>query len=572
MTLIQATDDEAFRLLQDSVFQSRWNDLNSACPWSTAFQSFCFVSAWYNSYRSIFRPLIIYELSGGVLNGLLCLAVEKDSNRIVVAGTHHAEYQVWLTRTGDDSLFIRSALDSIREQRLSNSLVFKFLPAETPVSGLSAGAHDSWRFSFESRTRGIVPLDQEELVASHLRPKREGRTNRYKLNKLKRLGDVRLERLSDPHAVDLVLDQLIAFYDLRQAATHGDTPFLEDPLKKTFHRALANVPGLVHLTVMRAGGHLVSALFGIVGKGMLSLAMPMFSPIYADCSPMIWHVLMLMDQLREEGFSVFDLTPGSDPFKEEFRVASEAVTILTVFHTRGLALRVNAKARVVAAAKAILRQAKVEPSSVKKLTRVASPSAISSALKALSALQEIRLYSLSSRKARGLASSTELSSGRFEDLLLFPLHSKERTAFLGDALRRLAKGQQVYTATDRERLQFAGWLGECKDKIFFPETGLEVALSTPSVLLSITHSTSGQESEATYEKWARQMTADAGRLLGEGQILFSVPANDRPFCSILARLGFIHQQSLFRRTRFGKVISWSQTMATAAETRASFPK
>ena len=566
MTLLLARDDEAFRLLQDPQFQARWDDLYSVCSWATAFQSYGFVSAWYESYRSVFSAFIAYELSAeGNLDGLLCLAIERNSKRIVVAGTHHAEYQTWMTRLAGDWTFVRAAFDAIREQSFPNPLVFRFLPADTPTTGLEGGVPDSWRFRFESRVRGIVPLSQEKLVASHLKSKREGRTNKYKLNKLKRLGEIRLERLGDPRAVALVLDDLICFYDLRQSATHGDSPFLEDPLKKAFHQALAGVPGLTHLTVMRAGNQLISGLFGVVGKQTLSLAMPMFSPIYADCSPMIWHVLMLVSQLREEGFAVFDLTPGSDPFKEEFTVTREPVRILTVFNSRSHSLGVTAKARGVAMAKDVLRKASVEPSSLKRVITLVSPSAIRNIVKSFSTIDETRLYALCANTARGLAVSTELRSGHFEDLLLFPLNSKARSSFIRDALKRLAKGQRIYTATDGARLFFVGWLSKCNDKVFFPEVGLEIAVSSLSLLLSSAYIAPGQETVEGYEKWVRQMTADAASQLPSGQILFSVQERDERLCSTLTRLGFVHQQSLFRCIRFGRVTSWARMINMSSE-------
>src|SRR5262245_23394247 len=105
------TGGEAYLVLEDGNFMKSWQALFEKCLWSTPFQDYRYVNAWYRIYKDHFEPVILCEFaSDGNLIGLLALATFRESGKLVVAGAHQAEYQVWLSIPEHSTSFIEKAL------------------------------------------------------------------------------------------------------------------------------------------------------------------------------------------------------------------------------------------------------------------------------------------------------------------------------------------------------------------------------------------------------------------------------------------------------------------------------
>lgn len=557
MTITVAQREEAERLLLDPLFQQEWMNLHAQCPWATAFQTLGFISAWFQSYKSLHTPVLLFERSSGnELRGLLPLAVEKSSSRLVVAGAHQAEYQAWLAQPANGNLFIRNALLQLQKEFPRAPIVFKYIPPGTPMEWMTVPSHDGWRCLAKRHERPLIRLDDKTGVEKHLQPIRERRANKYKLNKLKRLGAVRIEHLRDPAQLKPLLDRWITFYDIRQAWTHGSAPFREDPAKRAFQLALLGSPDLLHVTLLRAGDEVLSAMFGVAGSGTFSLGMPMFSPFHADMSPMTWHMLMLIELLQQEGFSRFDLTPGLDPFKQEFAVESDSVESVEVFFQKSRWARRAAQDAAGSFARRALALVKIQPSAVRNFAGKISWDFASRALRWCRSRSELQLYVMEAARASALEPPEAAARDRLEDLLAFWANSRSpgRSQFLADALKRVARGNHFYTAVRDGALLHCAWLAECKEKIFLSEAGQEFNPPAGSVLLSIPYMPQGAKS---CEPLVRRLLYDAARIPVAKQIFFSVPAKDGELRALLESLGFVRERSLFQRTLCGKSRQWS---------------
>jgi Acetyltransferase (GNAT) domain len=111
---------------------------------------------------------------------------------------------------------------------------------------------------------------------------------------------------------------------------YGKRPFHDDKNKKIWHLYLLK-EGVLHVTLLKAGPEVISAVFGLCDGKTYSLMMSMFAPEYARYSPIALHHLMLVEQLHTEGYSALDLTPGPDPFKERFAGAYDDVQVLSIY-------------------------------------------------------------------------------------------------------------------------------------------------------------------------------------------------------------------------------------------------
>ncbi|NQT53539.1 GNAT family N-acetyltransferase, partial [bacterium] len=325
MNVELACHDDAAARLRDPSFRESWAALHARCPWATGFQSPGFGLAWYDSYAEAFTPMLLASRSAdGSLAGLLALAEEKATGRLVVAGDRQAEYRGWLAEPDDADAFIQAALAALA----GRSLFFGYLPPGTPTGWVTEEPARSV-CELEAHPRPLMRLGDPDAIARSLRKK----SNRSRLNRLARIGEVRLEQITDPAAFAPLLDELAALYDLRQGAAYNKVAFRDDPHKRAFHVRLHAEPGLLHATVLWAGDQLAAAHVGVRSGPEVHLGIIAHSPRLAMHSPGKLLLLLLAERLGSEGVETLDITPGGAEYKERFANDHDQVHLLAVHGT-----------------------------------------------------------------------------------------------------------------------------------------------------------------------------------------------------------------------------------------------
>src|SRR4029078_3639642 len=116
--------------------------------------------------------------------------------------------QVWLALGRDENFFVERVLDYLSGEFSSHPLVFKYLPPGTPVGWISRRKVHGWHCWLETCDRPLVRIEDQRMLAEHLQ--RKTKSKRHKLNRMKRLGELRFERILDPHQLEPIFDELIA--------------------------------------------------------------------------------------------------------------------------------------------------------------------------------------------------------------------------------------------------------------------------------------------------------------------------------------------------------------------------
>ena len=175
---------EAVALMADPTSRRKWAALYEACSYGTCFQDIPFVTTWYRSYAERFEPVLVSgEVKESSLTGLLTVALSKENNTLVPAGTDRAEYQVWLARDGQSDEFIESALNWLGREFPAAELRFRYLPPGTPLAWC-----DRWTGQCHLRSvpRPLMSTRPGNTVAGSLRK----RSMRSRLNRLERMGKI----------------------------------------------------------------------------------------------------------------------------------------------------------------------------------------------------------------------------------------------------------------------------------------------------------------------------------------------------------------------------------------------
>jgi CelD/BcsL family acetyltransferase involved in cellulose biosynthesis len=312
---------DVINLLEEIRFLGEWNQLYQNCSWATVFQSPSFVATWYRIYQHDFVPVLIKNECAGKLTGLLTLAIDKKG-LITGAGANQAEYQVWLTADANDETFFKNALVELRRFFPGKKVLLKYIPAG--VSLVFTKKDPTWkkRCFVKTSPQAIMTIDE-----AHCTNELKKKNRREKVNRLKRLGALTFERISDYKKFDSVFDELSLQSDFRKGALYNKVAFKTDPLRKQFLLSLF-VQNNLHATVLKLNDKIIAANVSMGGKGQLHLqGINSFDAAYARYSPGIIHFLMLGKLLAQEGVNVFDLTPGADGYKDTL------ATDYTVAHT-----------------------------------------------------------------------------------------------------------------------------------------------------------------------------------------------------------------------------------------------
>jgi hypothetical protein len=361
------------------------------------------------------------------------------------------------------------------------------------------------------------------------------------------------------------MDSLIAFHECRTIAMRGSTPFVSDPLKKPFHLAMMDVPGLLYTTLLKAGDTLVAGHLEVSNGRQVHLIFMAHNPTLAKQSPGTLHLLLLCRRLLADGYELFDLTPGAGGYKAELSNDADEVHVLTVYGSPVRRREGDAAARVAKATKNVLARYGKHSGDAVRWRRQAQELGVSG-LTAAAATRltrwmrprrhDVRIYRLDlsdRRVSQPLTASASASDSRLPDsqppilrdafahLVAYrrPAGGPTRSAFLERALERFHDGLHAYSALQRERLAFLGWLAE-PGSAKSPSDDLDgFELPADSALLMFATPLGGQASIARAGLAA--MIRDAASVPSTRGIYAAVADGDHAARRLLEQSGFIPQ-------------------------------
>lgn len=463
-----------FHLLSDKDFQLNWDLLHSSCPWSTVFQSREFVTTWYGIYKSKFIPILLKSEDNGKLTGLLALALPRENIRqatrrppvscIVGAGDNQAEYQVWLSDKMDGGAFIQEALSKLLYRYKGYKIQLRYVPGQTPLEWASIDQFWSKR-CFLRQVRQPLITFEEGRINAELRKK----NRKEKINRLKRLGDLKFERITDRQIFLSIFDGLALQYDFRKEAMFNTSFFQTDSLRKDFLLALFD-QNLLHTTILTLNGEIIASNVGVTDGNWVHLqGINTHAPTFAKYSPGILHFLMLSRLLWEEGKQAFDLTPGADAYKDALATEYSSAFHVEIGSKYSTSLK-YAKLFLIDAVKRLGAKTGIQINNfnylknkglflAKKITKgVLLDGAVS-----LSGVKRDDNHTELSNNGfdKGtLPSQMKISQCSLSDLLAYDQIGSARTRweFLEEAMRRLERGDRSYTWSESGRLLACVWL------------------------------------------------------------------------------------------------------------------
>jgi len=549
--------DAALELIGRPRFREAWRALYEACPWATAFQDAPFVDVWYRTYRTRFAPVVVTGWTDTTLTGLFLLAVSLDGTTLCHVGSHHAEYQVWLAT---DDRFVAAALDALASTFPGRRLQLLFVPPGVPFT-----PPERWRSRCFQRpiARPMLATNPADAVRASLRKK----SNKGKLGRLTRRGELTFERVRDDAAFAGLLAEMVPLYELRQGAAHNALPFRDDELKRAFYLALQRETDLLHVTVMRVDDELLAAHIGMRSRNTVLVGIMAQSPRHAKQSSGKFLFFELALLLEREGVEALDLTPGGE-YKDRFATHYEEAGRLTILFSHSAARRHRLKRGVIDAVK----RRGISTDSVKRMIRAAQhtvshlrpadlPFKIAQRLKrSVWDDIELRIYRFPGGASVAQTETVCLARDRFEDLACYePAERWQPTtnAFLQSAMQRLENGEHCYTYVEDGFLAHCGWLVERQESAFMEDVQQSWRLPPGSAVLYGFYTHPRFRGRGLYASALRRMLTDVAVIPGLSEVYIGVRADNEPSRRVIEKVGFVYDRSFYERRRLVLVRRWA---------------
>lgn len=418
-----------------------WTELLQQCPWGTAFQSPRFAEIWWRHYAPEWTPLLVVaRTDAGDLAGLMPLALKADL--ITGVGANQAEYHGWTCGEELAHAFGGRALEALARAYPKKSMRLRYLPPAFPSTVVT-------RLRDANKQILLLPHRSHELAldAAEISKSLQKKSNKSKVNRLKRCGELRMRRL-DAGELTPHFRRIMSVYDARQGAVNDVCPFRDDPKKAAFHLDwLRSAPDQLHVTALFVDRELCSALWLVTSGTDVHLAISAYAPEFAAHSPVKFHLYETALSLAADGRRTLDLTPGGDPWKERFSTGERDVWELVMHRSPAEAARKHIARAVKGSVRKALARVGLDSD---KLRRGMASLRAGSRTIVRPSLEETR-YRLAPNQSAGDATGTVVTSNDLDFVLRHgpALTAMPRQPLLQLTLARIEGGDECCCVTDR---------------------------------------------------------------------------------------------------------------------------
>lgn len=452
---------DVLKIIKDEDFISAWKTLAKESDEFTLIQEFDFVASWYRAYQNQYSLVMVIAYDQGAnIVGILPLAISLKNGEISHAGDGQAEYNSWICSKKNEEEFLVQSLIALKKEFKLLKWDWGWMPPNASIDWLKSkeleqhgiyvnvGTFDSPRYDLNDLAR-ITKIKKSKSIRSNT-------------NRLKRSGDLNIERITDVDRAKEIFVDLKKIYNFRNLAVYNNMPFEEDECKEQWHLDhLQNANDSVHFSVLWQGDDLLASNFGFCSDTTVMMGLFAYNPVQGARSPGNIFLIMLTEYIAKEGFQYLDLTPGGDPYKERFCNNHITLTKPIFFFSHWTKYKNNALIYIKNKIK--------EKYSYRDIMKLKT--SLEQKLKGIVLNQyknsgddksKLFLYAPNKDKFHNL----ELGFQKFDDLLIYKndQNHKKITEVVFDALKNFERDDHLYTLVQDGELIAYAWVSTSKRK------------------------------------------------------------------------------------------------------------
>ena len=396
----------------------------------------------------------------------MCLAWERSQQVLTHAGHDNAEYFGWLSVPELNTKFLIDTVQLVGKHFAIRTWRWRWLaPGISPAPFHHLEAIKVYA-SVETRHSLIWNLNDPEKLSKL----KKSSSNKSKIKRLQKKGELKFRVITDEEETFRLLETVKYQCDFRQEAINSIRPFADNPQKIAFNAALQKYPGTFHMSGLWIDDELLAFHLGICDKKRVCLGTISFDPSESKNSPGTLLMIKLAEELTLQGFEIFDLTPGTDAYKERFANGQEDVFRPTLSISPLAKITGHAKSSALEVARKILPVFKIDIQAV--VTRKNNLTNLFRRIRQLSIFQmahlvgkriidihHLYIYRCDFNSKPGFKYQEPINLQQYSDLMSYKDQQPwlTRRDLLQDALSKFSNGETLYSVMQNDELTWFGW-------------------------------------------------------------------------------------------------------------------
>ena len=455
---------EALDLINSVEFVSQWKRLGEKQVGFCCMQEADILVNWYRKYASVFEPVIFTAFNeSDELIGFLGMIWDEKDGELRHAG--HPEYHGWLIKPGSETVFLKNVLCLMRDNFPIKKILWAALSPGLSIKTLEAALDDGMYISTKKSNSPLWDLTDEEKLKKF----QKSRSLRSKFNRYNKRGELRFEVITDSERLNDVFKIVENQINFRHEAVNNVRPFVNDPIRIGLFVEQMKIPNTILPVSLWLDDQLLAFQLGFVSGDYVSLRMISFDPSESRQSPGTLLFIKMGEYLTENGFRIYDMTPGLNTYKDRFGNKMLDIDIPTIYFSKTSFRKSVLQQKLVSSSrKLVVEKMGVDinatrkwrknlqelPTKVKKnglglITKVFAPQ-----------IEPIQLIQFDRKKMdRPTTRFTKVRKQAYEDLLNYQDTSPFITnrELLMDAQRKFAKGDVLYSVAEDGKLLWYVW-------------------------------------------------------------------------------------------------------------------
>ena len=455
MDITLLNKDQTLKTLSDPEFISTWKLLANQSQEFTLIQQYGFASSWYKSYINQYNPLLVigYDKEKAIV-GILPLAISKDNGAVSHAGHYQAEYNGWVCKKEFEEAFLIQTIIAIKKE---------FHPGCWDWGWMPPRANTHWLSSKKLKDNGIyVNISTCESPvyklsdAARINKIKKSKSTKSKINRLKRSGELRIERITDLSVAKKIFVDLKKIYDFRSLAAYNIMPFKDDVSKEKWHLDYLDNSNDVHFTVLWQGNELLACNYGYCSDDTVIIGLFTYNPVQGAHSPGNIFLIMLIDFIKEEGYQYLDLSPGGDSYKERFCNTHNTLTRPAFCFSPFSKYKNSTKTYLINKVKERFTSRDISNLKERYINKIKDITAFNKSTPE-SVNENLYLFDAASNNTNGKAPNLHIQKS--DDLLLYKPVNGQSThkEVIFTALKNFERGDTLYTLVENEELLAYTW-------------------------------------------------------------------------------------------------------------------
>ncbi len=298
-----------------AALEPEWREMLARSPLRCAFVQPVWLRTWWEEFGTARELVLLSVRRDGELEGVVPLM--REDGRISFAGdTEICDYMDVIAPAEGRAELLAAVLRSLGEEPW-DEVVLWAVREDSPTLAALPGVCVELGLAFEKELEDVCPhIDLPPAVDEYFErlDKKDRHELRRKLRKLPQGGEVDLEVLTEPEALNAAMDD---FLQMHVASRAEKAAFMTPEMERFFRRiapALA-AEGMAEMVFLRLGGRRAACVLCFRTEDEMLLYNSGYDPAYAGLSVGLLSKALALEHAIERGFKKFDFLRGAEPYK-----------------------------------------------------------------------------------------------------------------------------------------------------------------------------------------------------------------------------------------------------------------